>query len=81
MQILFFATPIFYPISAVPERFRIYLEANPLTVMIEQARNVFLYGKLPDWTYLGIAFAISLIVLQFGYFFFARTKRGFADVL
>lgn len=81
LQILFFATPIFYPISAVPERFRIYLEANPLTVMIEQARNVFLYGKLPDWTYLGIAFAISLIVLQFGYFFFARTKRGFADVL
>ena len=81
LQILFFMTPIFYPINAVPERFRIWLEMNPLTVMIEQGRNVFLYGRLPDWGYLGVAVLISLVVLQFGYFFFARTKRGFADVL
>ena len=51
------------------------------TVMIEQGRNVFLYGRLPDWGYLGIAVLISLVVLQLGYFFFTRTKRGFADVL
>ena len=81
LQILFFATPIFYPISAVPERFRVYLESNPLTLMIEQARNVFLYSKLPDWSVLAIAFGVSLLVLQLGYFFFIRTKRGFADVL
>lgn len=81
LQILFFMTPIFYPINAVPERFRTWLEMNPLTVMIEQGRNVFLYGRLPDWGYLGVAVLISLVVLQFGYFFFARTKRGFADVL
>lgn len=81
LQILFFATPIFYPVSAIPERFRIYLELNPLTLMIEQARNVFLYSKLPDWTVLAIAFGVSLLVLQLGYFFFIRTKRGFADVL
>ena len=81
LQILFFATPIFYPMDAVPERFRWILEYNPLTVFIEQARNVFLYGKLPDWEFLGIAALISCVVLQMGYFFFVRTKRGFADVL
>ena len=81
LQVLFFATPIFYPISAVPERFRIYLEMNPLTVFIEQARNVFLYGHLPDWQFLGVATAVSVVVLQLGFFFFVRTKRGFADVL
>ena len=81
LQILFFATPIFYPISAVPEKFRWILLYNPLTVFIEQARNVFLYGKFPDWKYLGIAALISCVVLQMGYFFFVRTKRGFADVL
>lgn len=81
LQVLFFATPIFYSISAVPQEFRIYLEVNPLTLMIEQARNVFLYGQLPDWPVLGIALGVSLIVMQCGYFFFERTKRGFADVL
>ena len=81
LQILFFATPIFYPINAVPERFRVWLEMNPLTVFMDQARNVFLYGRLPDWQFLGIAALVAVAVLQFGYFFFTRTKRGFADVL
>lgn len=81
LQILFFATPIFYPVSAVPEELRWVLNWNPLTVFIEQARNVFLYGLLPDWRFLGIATLVSLVVLQLGFFFFARTKRGFADVL
>lgn len=81
LQILFFATPIFYPTSAVPENLRWILSWNPLTVFIEQARNVFLYGKLPDWLFLGMATLVSLIVLQLGYYFFVRTKRGFADVL
>ena len=81
LQMLFFATPIFYPISAVPERFRVILELNPLTVFIEQARNVFLYGRMPDWLFLGFATLVSLVVLQLGYFFFTKTKRGFADVL
>ena len=81
LQVLFFATPIFYPITAVPERFRWVLELNPLTTFIEQARNVFLYGRLPGWTFLALATAVALLVLQLGYFFFVRTKRGFADVL
>ena len=81
MQVLFFATPVFYPINAVPPQFRIVLEVNPLTVFIEQARNVFLYGRYPNWEFLGWATIVSLIVLQLGYFFFIRTKRGFADVL
>lgn len=81
IQVLFFATPIFYPIAAVPERFRVYLAANPLTVFIEQARAVFLYGQLPNWAFLGLGTVVSLFVLQLGYFFFSRTKRGFADVL
>ena len=81
LQILFFATPIFYPVSAVPENMRGLLTWNPLSVFIEQARNVFLYGKLPDWCFLGLSTAVAVVVLQFGVFFFRRTKRGFADVL
>lgn len=81
LQMLFFATPIFYPVSAVPDRLRWVLTWNPMTVFIEQARNVFLYGRMPDWAFLGLATLVSLAVLQCGYYFFVKTKRGFADVL
>lgn len=81
MQILMFATPIFYPMSVVPEKFRWILAWNPLTLFVEQARAVFLYGRMPDWHSLWIATLVSFAVFQFGSFFFFRTKRGFADVL
>ena len=81
LQILFFITPIFYPVEAVPEKFRVILQSNPLTIIIEEARKVFLYGSLPDWNFLGIAFLISLVVLQLGFAFFYKTQKGFADVL
>lgn len=81
LQILFFMTPIFYPIQAVPERFRWPLRLNPLALLIEEARKVFVYGTLPNWKFLGAAFLISLVVLQLGYVWFEKTKKGFADVL
>ena len=81
LQILFFMTPIFYPIAAIPERFRWPLRLNPLTLLIEEARKVFLYGELPDWRFLGAAFLISLLVLHLGFLWFHKTKKGFADVL
>lgn len=81
LQILFFMTPIFYPIQAVPEKFRWPLQLNPMTILIEEARKVFLYGALPNWLLLGIALLVSLLVLQLGFAWFYKTKKGFADVL
>lgn len=81
LQILFFMTPIFYPIAAVPEKYRWPLMINPLTTMIEEARKVFLYGQLPDWKFLGISFLVSIIVCQLGVAWFTKTKKGFSDVL
>ena len=63
LQILFFMTPIFYPVAAIPERYRWPIQANPLTIMIEEARKVFLFGELPDWRFLAAAFAVSLLTL------------------
>ena len=81
LQILFFMTPIFYPISAVPEQFRIYLQLNPLTVMIEEVRKIFIFGQLPDWTFFLLSLIIGGIVFQLGFAWFYKTKKGFADVL
>ena len=81
LQILFFMTPIFYPVAAIPERYRWPIQANPLTIMIEEARKVFLFGELPDWRFLAAAFAVSLLTLHLGFLWFHKTKKGFADVL
>ena len=80
-QILFFMTPIFYPISLVPEQLRWVLEYNPLSCFVEETRKVILFGMLPDWTVYGICLAVSYIVFQLGLNWFSKTKKGFADVL
>lgn len=54
---------------------------NPLTVIIEQLREVAVYGRAPDWTYLAIYFSVAIGMLAFGIIIFRRARRGFADVL
>ena len=47
--VLMFLSPVFYPVTAVPERFRPFIMANPLTFIIEQSREVLVWGHMPDW--------------------------------
>ena len=81
LQVLFFMTPIFYPVQAVPERFRLFLYLNPLTELVVQTRILFLYGGCPNWLYITILWLGSLILFHMGYLWFSKTKKGFADVL
>lgn len=78
---LMFLSPVFYPIASVPENFRPLLMANPLTFIIEQSRGVLIWGIPPDWFGLGIYFLISVLVAWFGFAWFQKTRRGFADVI
>ena len=74
-------TPIFYPVSVVPEKLRWILEINPLSAVVDETRKLFLYGQLPDWwTCFGI-FILSCVIFQLGFAWFAKTKKGFADIL
>lgn len=79
--VLMFLSPVFYPVTAVPERFRPFLMANPLTFIIEQARDVLIWGKLPDWLGLAAYTVSASIVAWIGYVWFQKTRKGFADVL
>jgi lipopolysaccharide transport system permease protein len=79
--VLMFLSPIFYPISALPEKYRHLLLLNPLTPAIEQAREVLFWGKLPDATTLLVYLACSLIIAWLGFAWFQKTRKGFADVL
>lgn len=79
--LLMFLSPIFYPISAVPEQFQFWILLNPATFIIEQARNVLIFGVSPDWVGLSIYFIFSAIVMMLGFSWFQKTRKGFADVL
>lgn len=79
--VLMFLSPVFYPITAVPERFRPVIMANPLTFIIEQAREVLIWGHMPNLVGLGIYFLAALAIAWAGYAWFQSTKKGFADVL
>ena len=79
--VLMFLSPVFYPITAVPERFRPIIMANPLTFIIEQAREVLIWGHLPNWLGLGTYTLVAVALAWAGYAWFQKTRKGFADVL
>jgi len=55
--------------------------ANPLTFIIEQAREVLIWGHFPNWIGLGIYTVMATVVAWAGYALFQKTRKGFADVL
>jgi lipopolysaccharide transport system permease protein len=81
VQMLFFLTPIFYPISAVPESFQRWLNLNPLTYLVEQFRQVTLLGEVPNIVEYGAMVALTSAVCLVGYIWFMKSKKTFADVL
>lgn len=79
--VMMFLAPVFYPISAIPEQFRMAIMMNPLTFIIDQARNVLVFGRLPNWYGLAIYTVVAALVAWLGYVWFQKTRKGFADVL
>lgn len=79
--VLMFLSPVFYPISALPKEYQGFLLLNPLTFVIEQARQVLIWGRVPDWLGLGIHCVVSLVFAWMGFWWFQKTRKGFADVL
>lgn len=80
-MIMLFLGGVFFPVSALPEEFRPWMMLNPLTFIIEQAREVLIWGHLPNWTGLGIYSVIAFAIAWAGFFWFQKTRKGFADVL
>ena len=76
-----YLTPIIYPESIVPDRFRFLINANPFTPLVRSYRRIFLEGLAPDWRGLAYFTVVALVVFAFGYWWFARTRKSFADVI
>lgn len=79
-QVLFFMTPIFYPVKFVPQSLRWIIEINPLAWMIEETRKLFLYRQQPDYLTCVLMLLGGWAVFQIGYACFDKMKKGFADV-
>src|SRR4051812_37618954 len=76
-----YLTPIIYPESLVPDHYRAAINLNPFTPLIRNYRRIILDGLLPDWTGLGYFAAFAVLCFLFGYWWFARTRKNFADVI
>ena len=78
---LMFLSPIFYPITALPEEYHLFLQINPLTFIIEQVRDVMIWGKGMNWGAWTIYLILAAIMAWLGFAWFQRTRTGFANVL
>ena len=80
LQLWFYASPIIYPVTAVPENLRPYYYLNPMNGIIEAYRDVLLRSQLPG-SYLIPSVMISIVVFILGYWFFKRVEFLFADIV
>jgi lipopolysaccharide transport system permease protein len=81
LTVLMFMSPIFYPITAVPEELRTIFQLNPIALMVDQFRDLSYWGRIPDGWKLIVLWGQGLLVLTAGFAFFQKTRKGFADVL
>ncbi|MDD3802075.1 MAG: ABC transporter permease [Desulfuromonas sp.] len=76
-----FLTPIFYPVSIIPTEYQVWMRLNPLSFLIEQARNLLLFGRPLDWVgFVQLSF-FSFVIAWLAFAWFQKTRKGFADVL
>ena len=80
-NLLMFMSAVFYPLSALPERWQPLLQLNPLVLVIEQTRRVAVNGLPPSLGYLVGGCALGLVACELAFRAFQRASRGFADVL
>lgn len=78
---LMFLSPVFYPLTAVPEAYRDLYLLNPLTFAIVEARNSLIFGTWPEPGPLALYWLAALLICWGGYAWFQKMRSGFADVL
>jgi len=81
LTVAFFATPIVYPASLVPDRYRPFLEANPIVHLVEWYRRAFTLHTVPDPVSIAYLTAFSLLAAVLGQVLFLRARPHFADLI
>jgi lipopolysaccharide transport system permease protein len=76
-----YLTPIIYPESLVPPAYRTAINLNPFTPLVRNYRRIVLDGVAPDWQGLAYFLCFGVVLFLLGYWWFARTRKNFADVI
>jgi lipopolysaccharide transport system permease protein len=80
VQLWMFISPVFYPSSILPEKWRFLFQLNPLTGIIDGYRSS-LFGRPIDWTTLAVSTVITIVLLVYASYSFRRMEKTFADVV
>jgi len=80
-QLWMYACPILYPISVVPEKFRLFYALNPMVGIIDGYRKVIISGTSPNWQYSLMSFIITVFVFFVCYAVFKKLEMKFADII
>ncbi|MDH1683282.1 ABC transporter permease [Pseudomonas chengduensis] len=78
---LMFLSPIFYPVAALPVEYQSIMHLNPLTYIVEDTRNVMIWGKGINWSLWCYWTALSTLIAWLGFAWFQKTRKGFADAI
>ncbi|MCE4068985.1 MULTISPECIES: ABC transporter permease [Pseudomonas] len=78
---LMLLSPVFYPISALPEQMHVIFQLNPMTFLIEQTRGILIWKQHVQWDHWLVQTLASAVFAWIGYAWFQKTRKGFADVL
>jgi lipopolysaccharide transport system permease protein len=78
IQTLIFVTPVFYPLTMVPEKFRVLFMLNPMAGVVNSFRAA-LFGTPMPWAQLGVAAVTALVIAMLGFLYFRRMEQTFAD--
>jgi lipopolysaccharide transport system permease protein len=78
---MLFLSPIFYPLSAIPETYRGLIQLNPLTPVLNASKSVIFWGQMPQWVDWFLYAMFSWVVGWLGFLWFQKTRKGFADVV
>jgi lipopolysaccharide transport system permease protein len=79
--VLLFISAVFFPISKLPPQYQGWLKLNPLVFIIEQSRKTLIFGQPPDLEQCGFMLVVGTLIAWFGFAWFQKTRKGFADVL
>jgi lipopolysaccharide transport system permease protein len=81
LQLWLYVTPVAYPLSRVPAKWRPLIAANPLSGIVEGFRSSLVYGREPDWALFGLAAALTLATFAVALTLFKTIDKYFADVI
>jgi len=81
VQLWMYATPIIYPMSEIPEKYRLFVILNPVSPIIETFRYSFLGKGIVEWWHLGYSFGFAIVVLFIGILMFNKVEQSFMDTV